>query len=102
MTSEIVKQAAAELDDYMPGWEQRIDLNNLRWETPYTCVAGQLWGTLYNLPEEIETRDAYFYSDGYNPFRPQAVLMTELWRQEIITRLDTNKYLDGIMPNLSL
>jgi hypothetical protein len=54
--AERVAKGAALLDEHMPGWWKRIDLNRLEQVSPCGCVLGQLW-----------TDDKYAEDGGYWP-----------------------------------
>lgn len=67
-----VAKGAAELDRILPGWEQKIDLDELRLESDCNCVLGQLSVDL--LPEPFVDTP---YLDALDRLQPH-----EDWRAQ--------------------
>ena len=87
--AERVASGAALLDERMPGWHQRIDLDTLDIDSCKNCVLGQIYGSPQmevsfdpGLGFDIDDADYRFASSS----RQRVKRLTVAWRELIESR----------------
>ena len=91
---EQVEEGAAWLDEYDPGWDERINLAELELNDCKQCVVGQLFGDYYEFLTltymgKAQEVDRGFFADGDHDELEQEepwARLTEAWRDEIASR----------------
>ena len=84
--TEAVERGAALLDEKMPGWESRIDVQRLNIASANDCIIGQLYGRYWLGCDSLDLN--YFGGAALGFFGTiiQMDVLTEAWRRLIAER----------------
>lgn len=84
--TERVERGATLLDEHMPGWEGRIDLERLNLASACDCVVGQLLGSYRYVYVDLYIKSGTTYGFESTPPGNYSGL-TRAWRKLIRARL---------------
>lgn len=84
---ERVQRGAALLDEKLPGWRSKIDVDTLDIANPYNCIAGQLGGPYQDGYVTLRRLGLTYWHEGKEyGFEDRAEnysALTEAWKQEL-------------------
>lgn len=85
----LVAAGAARLDEHIPGWPARVDLDSLDLADCAQCVLGQLFGSYGQAPQELAGNAngrLYGFDRGVLYGGPTYADLDDAWRRLILKR----------------